>query len=91
MRTVHTAKRGQREDLIVWLKEFSSNFEGTCRVYKCMFGSQDATAIEFEFEDLAQYDRWRKENVANPKSQAEISPLFELTTGTHSETWELVE
>ena len=91
LRGYATVQRGRWSDVIAFLKEATAGSELTNRIYEPFVGDNDVVNFEMEFDDLAHYERWNKENVDNPESQAAMKGWFELTTGFRNEILKLVE
>lgn len=85
LRGYATAKRGHLREALDFLKEASADISETFRIYSPYVGDNDVLGYEVEFEDLAHYERWNKENIDNPEAQENLKGWFELTSGFRSE------
>ena len=86
-----TAKRDRVSDAIAYLKGVSADMSETVRIYEPFVGDNDVVGIEIEFEDLAHYERWNKENFDNPEGQENLKEWFEVTTANRNEILRLVK
>jgi hypothetical protein len=65
---------------------------GPVRVYTSSIGTFDQMAVEWEYEDLAEYEKRWAEWGARPTTTAFIQKWLELTKGGGSnEIWDLAE
>ena len=74
-----TVARGQVNAVVAFIKEVMKDREETVRIYTPQIGENDVVCFEIEFESLADYEIWNRDNVDNPTSQEELKPWFSLT------------
>jgi hypothetical protein len=94
-RRTFVVKRGRLDHFLALLREAreqSSSSARGFRAYTPDIGSLDKVALEWEYENLEEYERDWAGWGTTPESAALQERLYELTeTGGTSEMWNLVE
>jgi len=87
-RRTFIAKRGKMDEAIAFVKE-GMDWPHAARVYASDLGLFDTFAVEFEFENLAEYERLMKEAMATATPEW-WEKWFSLTeNGGTNEIWRL--
>jgi len=96
-RTFNVRPGRMQEAVALVLKEVAAERErggmsGPVRVYTSSIGTFDQMAVEWEYENLAVYEKGWAEWWARPTNAAFMQKWFELTKGGGSnEVWDLAE
>jgi len=97
-RRTFNVKQGRGEELVALvLGEIAAETErggytGATRVYTSSIGTFDQVAVEWEYEDLAEYEKGWAEWAAKPTTAAFMQKFLELTKeGGTNEIWTLAE
>ena len=87
-----TAKQGRMEELIELLKEGRKQGGYDFRLYQSSLGTYDQIAYEFEFEDMAAFEKFWAEWNALPETPAFLEKWNYMTkAGGTNEIWWLIE
>lgn len=91
-RRTFVVKRGYMNEAVA-LQVAERERTGTAyRIYMSSIGPFDVIALEFEGENLEEYERVWAEYFASPEAAQFLEKWYEVTeTGGTNEIWELVE
>jgi hypothetical protein len=96
-RTFNVKHGREQEAAALALKEIAAEkerggFSGSARVYTSRIGTFNQMAVEWEYEDLAAYQKGGAEWSARPTTAAFMQKWLELTKeGGTNEIWALAE
>ena len=84
-----TVKQGHMDELIEHLKEGRKRGGYDFRLYRSSLGTYDQIAYEFEFEDMAAFDKFWTEWNALPETPAFLEKWNDFTKagGTNEICW----
>jgi hypothetical protein len=97
-RRTFNVKQGCEQELVALVLEEivatseDGSYTGTTRVYRSSIGAFDQLAVEWEYENLAEYEKGWAAWWERPTTAAFMQKFLELTKeGGTNEIWELAE
>ena len=94
-RRTFNVKRGQTDEAVALVKaeiEQFSSYTHAFRIYSPETGSFDVVAVEWEYENLEEYERIWAEWGATPEAATFMEKWYDLTErGGTNEIWRLAE
>lgn len=91
-RRTFVVKRGCMHDVVALLKAERKQGHTTYRIYTPHIAPFDVIIIDFEFENLAAYEKKWHEWFTSPESAEFMERWYELTeNGGTNEIWNLIE
>ena len=91
-RRTFVARRGRLKEAVALNQAEMERTDSTARLYVSETGSFDTIAMEFEFENLKEYEKSWAEYFASPEAAPFLEEWTEITeTGGTNEIWRLVK
>ena len=97
-RRTFNVKQGRSQEAVELLageiaaEKERGGYSGTTRIYTSSIGQFDQVAVEWEYEDLAEYEKGWAEWEARPTTARVMEKWLELTkSGGTNEIWDLAE